>query len=117
MKPNYRSQAPELLRDMTDKIKLALSELCRLDDDKAGEIATLIVDRMAADWGGQNIYFPMGLVYKLSKRDRQIYDDFNGANHADLARRYSVTVTHIYRIIRAVREEEFRRRQGGLFDE
>lgn len=114
---NYRSQAPELLRDMVDKIKLALAELCTLDSEKASEIATTIVDRMAADWGGQNIYFPMGLVYKLSKRDRQIYTDFNGSNHAELARRYNVTATHIYRIIRAVREEEFRKRQGGLFDE
>lgn len=117
MKASYRSQAPELLRDMTDKIKSALCDLGAVNEDQATAIADRIVERMAADWGGQNIYFPMGLVFKLTKRDRDIYRDFNGSNHAELSRRNEVSVTHIYRIIRAVRDEEFRRRQGGLFDE
>lgn len=72
---------------------------------------------LAAHWGGQNIYFPMGLSYKLSQRDRQIYDDFTGANHSELARKYGVSLQWIYKIVKTVRQEEMARRQGALFTE
>jgi len=72
---------------------------------------------MAAHWGGQNIYFPMGLSYKLSQRDRQIYDDFTGANHSELARKYGVSLQWIYKIVKTVRQEEMARRQGAVFAE
>ncbi|MBG4648123.1 hypothetical protein I5F68_30295 [Pseudomonas aeruginosa] len=70
---------------------------------------------MAAHWGGQNIYFPMGLSIKLSRRDRQIYDKFNGHNQSDLAREFGVSLQWVYKIIKAVRKEEIARRQVDMF--
>ncbi|MOA58273.1 Mor transcription activator family protein [compost metagenome] len=52
---------------------------------------------------------------KLSRRDRQIYDDFNGSNQSALARKYGVSLQWVYKIIKAVRKEEIARRQGDMF--
>ena len=92
-----------------------LTEIAGQDAEKADQIGQEIAQRMAVHWGGQNIYFPMGLSYKLSQRDRLIYDEFNGSNHSELARKHGVSLQWIYKIIKTVRQEEIDRRQGGLF--
>ncbi|MBN4667879.1 DNA-binding protein [Pandoraea nosoerga] len=117
MKGDFKSKGPELLVDLAEQCVLVLLESAGLDADKATQVGREIADRMAAHWGGQNIYFPMGLSYKLSQRDRQIYDDFNGANHSELARKYGVSLQWIYKIVKTVRQEEMARRQGDMFAE
>jgi len=113
----FKSKGPELLVDLAEQCAQALKESAALDDDKAAQVGREIADRMAAHWGGQNIYFPMGLSYKLSQRDRRIFDDFTGANHSELARKYRVSLQWIYKIVKAVRQEEIARRQGDMFAE
>ena len=116
-KGDFKSKGPELLVDLAEQCSVALRESAGLDKDKAEQVGREIADRMAAHCGGQNIYFPMGLSYKLSQRDRQIYDDFTGANHSELARKYGVSLQWIYKIVKTVRQEEMARRQGALFTE
>lgn len=111
----FRSKGPELLVDMAQHVTVCLVELLGVPTEKAEQVAHEIANRMASHWGGQNIYFPMGLSYKLSQRDQQIYDEFNGDNHSDLARKYGVSLQWIYKIIKTVRQEEINSRQGGLF--
>lgn len=60
-------------------------------------------------------YFPIGLVIRLSRRDRHIYDDLNGTNQSDLARKYSVSLHWIYKIVKAARKDEIARRQVDMF--
>jgi Mor family transcriptional regulator len=110
-----RSKGPELLADLSEHIAHALTELIGVEKERAEHVAQEIADRMAAHWGGQNVYFPMGQSIKLSRRDRQVYDDFNGSNHSDLARKYSISLVWIYKIVKAVRKEEIARRQGDMF--
>ncbi len=110
-----RSKGPELLIDLTEHIAVALCELVLMEEPRARHVAQEIADRMAAHWGGQNVYFPMGLSVKVSRRDRQIYDEFNGSNHSDLARTYGVSIQWIYKIVKAVRKEEMARRQVDMF--
>lgn len=117
MRPSYNNQGPELVRDMTDKIKAALRQHSQLDEDAICAITETIVERMSIDWGGQNIYFPMWLAFERTKTNRKIYREFNGSNHSELARRYGHSIQHIYRIIQFMREAERRERQGDLFGE
>ncbi|ARU23629.1 Mor transcription activator family protein [Ralstonia syzygii] len=117
MKPGdtFKSKGPELLVDLAQHAASALVELASLDKDKADQLGREIADRMAAHWGGQNIYFPMGLSLKLSQRDQQIYGEFNGTNHSDLARKHGVSLQWVYKIVKAMRQEDIARRQGALF--
>ena len=114
---DFKSKGPELLLDLADQVALALKEILQLDAERADQVAREIAERMAAHWGGQNIYFPMGLSYKMSKRDRRIYDDFNGLNQSDLARKYRVSLQWVYKIVKTARKNEMARRQGDMFAE
>lgn len=116
-KDDFKSKGPELLVDLADQCAAALKEMAGLEDEAAKQIGREVSDRMASHWGGQNIYFPMGLKLKLSQRDRQIYADFTGRNHSELARRWGVSLQWIYKIVKAMGEEEVARRQRPLFPE
>lgn len=117
MSEQCRSKGPELLHDLWQHVSVALQELIELDKERANHVANEIANRMAAHWGGQLIYFPIGTAIKLSARDLAIWNDFNGKNHSDLARKYGVSLQWIYKIVKAMRQEDLARRQAALFPE
>lgn len=82
MKENFKSRGAELLTDLAQHIALDLTKILSLEPTQAEQIGLHVAKRMAGHWGGQNIYFPMGLSDKLFKRDQQIYQEFNGVNHS-----------------------------------
>lgn len=112
--PANRSRGPELLVDLIATSTAAMVE-AGLDRGKAEGIAKEIAERMAAEWGGQCLYFPQGLALKLSRRDAQIYAEFTGSNHAELARKYHVSVQWIYKIVKSAAKAESARQQIELF--
>lgn len=99
MKTSHKSN--ELLIDLAQHIASDLKALLKLNAYQAEEIGSHIAKRMSAHWGGQNIYFPMNLSNKISQRDTQIYKEFNGTNHSELARKYGVSLQWIYKIIKS----------------
>jgi Mor family transcriptional regulator len=113
----FRSKGPELLSDLAAHVAATLIDFLGTDKDQADQVGMELANRMAGVWGGQNIYFPMGLSYKLSQRDLEIYSKFTGNNHSDLAREYHCSLQWIYKIVKTMRAEELARRQGGLFDD
>lgn len=116
-KREFKSKGPELLADLAAHAAAISIELLNLDPDAAEQLGVELAERMAGHWGGQNLYFPMGLSLQLSKRDKQIYAEFDGMNHGDLARKYSVSVQWVYKIVKAARLAEMARRQEDLFTE
>lgn len=65
---------------------------------------------------GKTSIFPMGMVWKISQRDRDIFQKFNGRNQHELARQFGVSLQWIYSVVKRVRKEELDRMQGKLFD-
>ncbi len=109
-----RGRGPELLLDLADKVADQLTR-AGLDLDQATRIGSDIASSIAKDWGGQNIYVPLGLSIFLSKRDQEIYEEFNGSNHAVLARKHHVSEQWIYSIVKSAHKAEIARRQGDMF--
>lgn len=105
---------PELLQDLADQIGLKLVEL-GITPEKAADIGFASAEHMREHWGGQPIYLPKGVQYDFSRRDLEVFEKFNGHNHAALAREYNLTVMRIYQIVKAVRAELVKKRQGALF--
>ena len=105
---------PELLQDLCDQVALKLVQF-GVDPEKASEIGFATSEHMREHWGGQPIYLPKGVQYEFSRRDIEVFEKFNGHNHAALAREYNLTVMRIYQIIKAVRAELVKKRQGALF--
>ena len=98
------NRTPELLTDLESQIKTHL--LPEMDAHRAHIISRKISQYLSHHWGGQ-----------LDERDKQIYADFNGSNHAALAKKYDLAVQQIYKIIKIARQYDLTQRQQGLFDD
>ncbi len=88
------------------------------DEDKASEV----VRQITKDFGGEQLYIPQERTAYRIEIDREIYNAFNGCNVKELARKYKITTSAVYKIIkrqRAMRQkqvqEEEKRSQGYLF--
>lgn len=105
---------PELLADLADQVAAKLAEN-GIELERAADIGLAVAEHIRANWSGQSLYLPKGERYELSRRDMEIFERFNGTNHEPLAREYNLTVMRIYQIVKAVRAEMVRKRQGSLF--
>lgn len=108
------SAYPELLADLAAQIGEHLVEF-GITRDQAAEIGLKTAEHIRGHWAGAPIYIPKGAAYEFSRRDLVIFEKFNGRNHAALAREYNLTVMRIYQIVKAVRAEMIRKKQGALF--
>lgn len=108
-----RSRAPEFLADLHDHTKDILVR-SGIAADRAEEIAGEVCSNMLLTWGGQQIYFPRGIHVRISKRDMELYDNFNGTNHNDLAAKYNVSVQWVYKVVERMRIFDIERRQETL---
>jgi Mor family transcriptional regulator len=112
---NLGPEYPELLADLALLTREFLIDRARMPADQAELLARELAEHVRRDWGGQIIYVPSGHGHDVAQRWQQIWAEFKGDNHADLARKFDCNVTHIYRIIRRLREIERRKTQGSLF--
>jgi Mor family transcriptional regulator len=88
-----------------------LSHLAAIVDDEArrgtARLGERTVTRLAYEWGGQKLYIPIDRV----RRDRKLYELFNGRNYAELARMFHISEPHARRI---VNKERGKLRHGQL---
>ncbi len=68
-------------------------------EDAAGKLARWVVLVLAEHFGGRQAYLPKGKQLKEALRDTQIWQDFKGQNHDELAKKYDLTVVRIYSIV------------------
>ncbi|MDR5610759.1 MULTISPECIES: Mor transcription activator family protein [unclassified Arsenophonus] len=113
----FRSKGPELLVELAEHTAQIVRQIIDVDPAVASQIGDAVASQMMAEWGGQNIYFPMGLMWKINQRDREIFADFNGHNHRALARKYEVSLQWVYSVVKRVKKEELARIQGSLFED
>lgn len=83
--------------------------------EKAEHCALAIANHMANHWGGLLIYFPKDDVYRIASRDIDMYNEFNGTNHAELARKYDICQRTVYKIITKMRALTTAKNQPDLF--
>lgn len=107
---------PELLRDLAGIVKHELLQ-CGLDieAEQAEAVSLNVAETVREHFGGQVIYVPKGAAFKTKQRWEQMWTEFTGHNHADLARRYGMGVHGVYRVLAIMRAEHRRRAQPDLF--
>lgn len=110
------SRYPEILRDLIDKAAEPLAAKLKIPLPEAREVAFVICEIIRRDWSGNNLYLPVGLAHDISKRDLEMYEAFTGSNHAELSKRFNITVRQVYERLGLVSAAEFTRRQPRLFD-
>lgn len=104
----------ELLSDVAAHAAAILADH-GIDEEIAGQAAFAVADHLAEHWGGQVVSFPKEYFFKLHVRDLQVWECFNGTNHAVLAKQYGMTTRGIYKLLERVKKRELDRRQGKLF--
>ena len=106
---------PEVLADIARTVHEQLMARARLAHQEAAEIALVVAEHVRKNIGGVATYIPRGLSYELSLRDRQIWSEFKGDNHAELARKYDMTEMRVRQIIDRAARTDRAARQHKLF--
>ncbi|HDO1383463.1 TPA: transcriptional regulator [Aeromonas veronii] len=111
--------------ELTAKWPKALSELvdvlaCELArggmaQEQAKAQARKLALVQAHYMGGRAYYIPTGDHLKAALRDRAIWDEFNGRNIDQLARKHGLSVPQTYAVVAEQRELTKRRYQPDLF--
>lgn len=103
---------PAMLQSM---MALFTDELSRQQVPAPERLAARLVTAQAHYFGGMQLYLPRNDRLKKALRDIDIWQQFNGSNHRQLARQYGLTEITIYQIVAEQRLAEKARRQLGLF--
>lgn len=102
---------------LVEVIEVMQAELLRQNfaEDKAKKTASKLVGVMAHYFGGKSFYLPAGDKIKEALRDAQIYQEFNGKNVPELIKKYRLSESTIYAILRNQRTLQRKRHQMDLF--
>lgn len=106
-------KAPPILTGMVDTITREMIA-AEIEPIQAREIALRAVDKIREVYSGDRVYMPKGHQLAVNRKDRRIWDDFDGFNKFFLSKKYDMTVRGIEKAIARVRAEEDRLVQGAL---
>ncbi|MBT0666362.1 hypothetical protein KI809_18800 [Geobacter pelophilus] len=107
---------PDIFLDLIDKAEEPIAAALGVDNETARLAAFQVTEIMRRDWAGTQPYLSKGMAFELTNRDREMYEKFNGSNHEELALEFGMTTRNVYDRIKAIRAEEFKRRQPALFE-
>lgn len=74
----------------------ALKHAIGFNDDIAQAMAANVLREVQRRWGGREIYIP---APDSIERNNAIRADFNGRNHADVCKKYDISLRTLYRVI------------------
>lgn len=94
----------ELLEELQAVIARQLEEMGTAPD-AASVIGSSAVDYLSTYWAGQVVTFPKDARYKLTLKELEIYDQYDGRNKDDLARRYGMTPRGMGKLLKRIREK------------
>lgn len=79
------------------------------------ESALRLLSSFCQNFGGFPVYVPKGRRLSSELKKIRIWHDFNGNNVDELARKYDVSVYHVYHVLKQMRQIEHEKRQPKLF--
>ncbi|MCJ8219326.1 Mor transcription activator family protein [Aeromonas veronii] len=105
---------PKALSELVDVLACELARGGMVPEQAKAQARKLALVQ-AHYMGGRAYYIPTGEHLKAALRDRAIWDEFNGRNIDQLARKHGLSVPQTYAVVAAQRELTRRRNQFDLF--
>jgi Mor family transcriptional regulator len=109
------STAGELLQTLADHVALSAKETLDISPELAEAHGNEVAMQMATIWGGQQLYMPKGIHIQASKLHQQIFDEWKGRNHREIAMKHNLSLAFVYKVIKRMRLAVVARDQGDLF--
>lgn len=100
------SKSPETLRQIYALFR------DELDDQQK---AVVLLSRFCKNFGGLFVYVPKGKKLEAELQNLSIWNEFKGNNAEALAKKYNLSVVHVYRVIKTMRKREVDKQQPLLF--
>ena len=108
---------PEVLADIAREVhsQLMVHPMVKLEHAIAAQVALHVAEHVRKNIGGVSTYIPRGMTFELSRRDKQMWEEFDGTNYAELARKHDMTEMRVRQIIAHVGRIERAKQQTDLF--
>lgn len=101
--PESRKKGPEVLAYLGVVLSEQLGN-AGLPEDSASKIALNFMETMRFEFGGQNIYFPRGVMAQNEAKANAVYEKFMaGESIQSLAHEFGHSIQWIYQMIAQVR--------------
>ncbi len=110
---SYHSDAPDFHKEFLLQAISVLQRTVGVDPETADSVARELLNELVSAFAGQLVYIAKGKSVEIAARDLQIWRDYNGHNHVELAHKYKLTTQYIYRIVERMRRLD--RRQLDFF--
>lgn len=111
----FKQKCPELLQYIADHTSKSVQDVLGTESLLAEHLGQEVALRIADALGGQLIYVPSAISLNKAKIHLEIFNDFNGRNHNELAAKYKVSTQHIYTVIKRMRKTVLKDVQRDLF--
>ncbi|HGB3471632.1 TPA: Mor transcription activator family protein [Salmonella enterica subsp. diarizonae serovar 61:l,v:z35] len=107
----------DLMDGLMEAVVTVLNDCQGIPLVTACRVASIFADRMSFVWANNVIRIPKGVAYNTLKRNKALFDDFDGNNHAILGRKYGVSIQRVYSIVKEMRQAYVDSLQVDMFND
>ncbi|EAM8421895.1 Mor transcription activator family protein [Salmonella enterica] len=107
----------ELMDGLMEAVVVTLTERQHVPFNTACRVGQAFADRMSFVWANGVIRIPKGIAYNTLKRNKALFDDFDGNNHAHLGRKYGISIQRVYTIVKEMRQAYVDSLQVDMFND
>lgn len=107
----------ELMGGLAEAVITVLTGHLSVPASAASQVANAFTGRMSFVWANSVIRIPKGIAYNTLKRNKALFDDFDGNNHAWLGRKYGISIQRVYTIVKEMRQAYIKSLQVDMFDD
>lgn len=105
---------PHMMPDLADLVAREVAQYLGAAPEVAQSMGWSVVEAFCQRWGGVAVYVPKADVLERASLYERIWQEFDGRNHEELARRHGITVVWVYQIVKRMRALDRARRQMPL---
>ncbi|MBD1584857.1 Mor transcription activator family protein [Pseudoalteromonas sp. S16_S37] len=87
-----------------------------LGDDAATKLGLDVIDTVRTTFGGEYVYVCKGRKLDAMLKSNQMWAEFRGNNHRELAKKFGCSVQWVYTVIRTKNMILYGDAQGDLFE-
>lgn len=107
----------ELMNGLMEAVITVLTERQGVPVMTACQVGSTFAERMSFVWANSVIRIPKGVAYNTLKRNKALFDNFDGNNHAWLGREYGISIQRVYTIVKEMRQVYIESLQVDMFDD